>query len=60
MQAQQQLQQQLSEATTRLHEYTAADGLIDRAVTAAADAGELFSTLVVLVKHSGCVCGTVL
>jgi hypothetical protein len=39
-QARQQLQQQLAEASTRLQEYTAADGLIERAVTAAADAGD--------------------
>lgn len=39
----QQLQQQLSEATTKLREYAAADGLIDRAITTAVSAGELLA-----------------
>ena len=36
----QQLQQQLGEATSKLREYAAADGLIERAITTAANAGE--------------------
>jgi hypothetical protein len=38
-QAHAQLQQQLAAATSKLAEFTAADGLIDRAITAAADEG---------------------
>lgn len=35
----QQLQQQLADATTKLREYVAADGLIERAINNAAAAG---------------------
>jgi hypothetical protein len=39
VQSLQQLQQQLAESTSKLREYAAADGLIERAITTAASAG---------------------
>jgi hypothetical protein len=39
VQSLQQLQQQLAESSSKLREYAAADGLIERAITTAASAG---------------------